>query len=133
MARTPSNKPNGRDTRLPAEKPRTPGTPISERESTPRPWSPPPAAAPAAPTKIAPQAAPKAAPAAAAPVVPSKAAPAASSRTSTAVATPGPAPTREEIAGRAKAIWRAGGCQGGRDERNWLEAERQLRSERGLS
>jgi hypothetical protein len=49
------------------------------------------------------------------------------------VATPGPAPTREEIAARAKTLWKAGGCQIGRDEQNWLEAERQLRSERGLA
>jgi len=41
-------------------------------------------------------------------------------------------PTREEIAERAKAIWKAGGCKPGRDEPNWFEAERQLRAERGL-
>jgi hypothetical protein len=41
-------------------------------------------------------------------------------------------PTREEIAERARAIWKAGGCKTGRDEQNWFEAERQLRAERNL-
>jgi len=44
----------------------------------------------------------------------------------------GPVPTPQEISGRAKAIWEASGRKPGRDERNWLEAERQLRKERGL-
>ena len=41
-------------------------------------------------------------------------------------------PTREEIAERAKTIWKTSGCKPGRDESNWFEAERQLRAERGL-
>jgi hypothetical protein len=45
---------------------------------------------------------------------------------------PGTVPTSEEISARAKAIWEAGGRKPGRDEQNWLEAERQLRKERGL-
>jgi hypothetical protein len=45
---------------------------------------------------------------------------------------PGPQPTRDEIAERAKALWKARGCTPGRDVENWLEAERQLRTERGL-
>lgn len=55
--------------------------------------------------------------------------------TATAVATAtkaGPVPTAQEIAARAKAIWEASGRKPGRDEQNWLEAERQLRKERGL-
>jgi hypothetical protein len=35
----------------------------------------------------------------------------------------------EQIAERAKAIWKASGCKPGRDRENWLEAERQLRKE----
>jgi hypothetical protein len=112
MARTPSNKPSGRDGRSPAEKSRTAATPIPEHEATPRPWS----APPAAPKHI-----------------PENASTASLVRTATAVATPRAAPTRDEIAARAEALWKAGGCQNGRDEQNWLEAERQLRSERGLS
>jgi cell division septation protein DedD len=42
-------------------------------------------------------------------------------------------PTQEEITARAKALWEASGRQPGRDKQNWLEAERQLRRERGLS
>ena len=58
---------------------------------------------------------------------------AAPARTATSVATaPGPQPTRDEIAERAKALWKARGCTPGRDVENWLEAERQLRTERGL-
>ena len=55
--------------------------------------------------------------------------------TATAVATApkaGPVPTSQEISARAKAIWEASGRKPGRDEQNWLEAERQLRKERGL-
>lgn len=36
------------------------------------------------------------------------------------------APTYEQISERAKAIWQQRGCRPGEDERNWLEAERQL-------
>lgn len=39
------------------------------------------------------------------------------------------APSREQIAERAKAIWQQKGCPCGQDEQNWLEAERQLRQE----
>jgi len=108
MAKTPTSKTNGRNASSPAEKPRTPVATVSEREAAPKPWSPPPAA-----QKAPPAAAP--------------------ARTAATVATPGRAPTREEIAERAKAIWKAGGCKSGRDEQNWLQAERQLRAERGLS
>jgi len=55
--------------------------------------------------------------------------------TATAVATApraGPVPTPHEISARAKAIWEASGRKPGRDDQNWLEAERQLRKERGL-
>jgi hypothetical protein len=44
----------------------------------------------------------------------------------------GPVPTQAEITERAKAVWEASGRKPGRDEQNWLEAERQLRKERGL-
>ncbi len=44
---------------------------------------------------------------------------------------PGPAagPTHEQIAERAKMIWQQRGCIPGEDERNWNEAETQLRAE----
>jgi SET domain-containing protein len=51
-----------------------------------------------------------------------------SSATATATASPPPL-THEKIAERAKAIWRAKGCQSGHDRENWLEAEAQLRKE----
>ena len=41
-------------------------------------------------------------------------------------------PTYEQVAERARAIWEARGCIPGQDERNWLEAEAQLRRELGL-
>ena len=41
------------------------------------------------------------------------------------------APTYEQIAERALAIWRAKGCPNGQDEQNWHEAETLLRNERG--
>jgi len=34
-----------------------------------------------------------------------------------------------QIEERAKAIWQASGCQPGRDEHNWYEAEAQLKAE----
>ncbi|MCL5280952.1 MAG: DUF2934 domain-containing protein [Planctomycetes bacterium] len=37
--------------------------------------------------------------------------------------------TYEQIAERAKALWRASGCLSGRDVQNWLEAEAQLKAE----
>jgi len=69
---------------------------------------------PAAAQKPAWSSPPKAAPA------PPKAAP---------PAAPCAGPTREQIAERAQAIWKAGGCKPGRDEQNWVEAERQLKAE----
>ena len=68
---------------------------------------------------------------------PKPAAPAASqpqavpaARTSTATAVRcGASPTPEQITERAKSIWMKSGCQPGRDQENWLEAERQLRQE----
>jgi hypothetical protein len=48
---------------------------------------------------------------------------------------PRPAPkavkiTHQQIAQRAHEIWVKRGCKPGEDERNWLEAEKQLRAER---
>jgi hypothetical protein len=40
--------------------------------------------------------------------------------------------TREQIGLRAHEIWVKNGCQHGQDEKNWLEAERQLKAEAGL-
>ncbi len=37
--------------------------------------------------------------------------------------------TYEQIAERAKIIWQHRGCKSGEDERNWHEAENQLRAE----
>jgi DUF2934 family protein len=37
-------------------------------------------------------------------------------------------PTPEEIAALAYEIWEKGGCKPGTDLRNWLEAEKQLRT-----
>jgi hypothetical protein len=39
-------------------------------------------------------------------------------------------PCYEEIAARAYDLWAASGCVEGRDQENWIEAERQLRAER---
>ena len=52
--------------------------------------------------------------------------------TAAAPAKPASPPTHAEIAERAKAVWKAHGCQAGRDRENWLEAEAQLRAERGI-
>lgn len=38
-------------------------------------------------------------------------------------------PTHDEIAGRAKEIWRQKGCPAGQDDANWFEAENQLKRE----
>jgi hypothetical protein len=38
-------------------------------------------------------------------------------------------PTREQIAERARAIWKASGCKPGCDVENWLQAEKELRAE----
>ncbi len=38
----------------------------------------------------------------------------------------------EQIAERAKLIWQNRGCKPGEDERNWKEAETQLRAELGI-
>jgi len=40
--------------------------------------------------------------------------------------------TREQIAQRAHEIWVKRGCKPGEDERNWLEAEKQLKAELGV-
>lgn len=45
---------------------------------------------------------------------------------------PAKAITHEQIAERAKAIWRSKGCKSGQDEQNWLEAEAQLKAEHRL-
>ena len=39
-------------------------------------------------------------------------------------------PSHEDIANRARALWQAKGCPAGKDEENWLEAEKQLRNGR---
>lgn len=38
-------------------------------------------------------------------------------------------PTHQQIADRAKEIWRKKGCPAGQDEMNWYEAEAQLKQE----
>ena len=40
--------------------------------------------------------------------------------------------THERIAERARIIWQNRGCRSGEDERNWNEAETQLRAESGI-
>ena len=40
--------------------------------------------------------------------------------------------TYEQIAERAKIIWQNRGCKSGEDERNWKEAETQLKAELGI-
>lgn len=40
--------------------------------------------------------------------------------------------THERIAERAWSIWQNRGCSPGEDERNWLEAESQLKNELGI-
>jgi len=40
--------------------------------------------------------------------------------------------THERIAERARQIWEQHGCPQGEDERNWREAERQLKKELGV-
>ena len=37
--------------------------------------------------------------------------------------------THERIAERARIIWQSSGCRSGEDERNWSEAEAQLKAE----
>ncbi len=37
--------------------------------------------------------------------------------------------THQQIAERASAIWKQKGCPAGQDEKNWLEAEAQLKKE----
>jgi hypothetical protein len=44
-----------------------------------------------------------------------------------------PAPTHEQIAERAKAIWQQRGSPVGQDERIWYEAEAQLKDESGIT
>jgi hypothetical protein len=41
--------------------------------------------------------------------------------------------THEQIAERAKAIWRDKGCPAGQDDANWREAEEQLKHECGIA
>lgn len=40
--------------------------------------------------------------------------------------------THEQIAERAKSIWLKRGCPNGQDEKNWQEAEKQLKQELGI-
>ena len=42
-------------------------------------------------------------------------------------------PSQEQIRERAKEIWQQRGCPSGEDERNWIEAENQLKQEFSLS
>jgi hypothetical protein len=41
-------------------------------------------------------------------------------------------PTHKQIEDRAREIWRKKGCPIGQDEKNWLEAEAQLKKEMGI-
>lgn len=68
----------------------------------------------------APKTAQKSAPVATAPAKPSSASP---------VRATDCQPTREQIAERARAIWKASGCKPGCDVENWLQAEKELRAE----
>lgn len=40
-------------------------------------------------------------------------------------------PTRDEIARRAYEIWQSTGCPHGRDQHNWLQAEKELAGMKG--
>jgi hypothetical protein len=40
--------------------------------------------------------------------------------------------TRQQIEERARKIWQQNGCPVGQDEKNWLEAEAQLKKELGI-
>jgi hypothetical protein len=42
------------------------------------------------------------------------------------------APTYEQIAERAKSLWYERGCQPNQDEKNWYDAENQLKQEHGI-
>lgn len=42
-------------------------------------------------------------------------------------------PTHEQIAERAKNIWQEHGCAVGQDEKNWFEAETQLKVDLGIN
>jgi hypothetical protein len=41
--------------------------------------------------------------------------------------------THEQIAERARSIWERNGCKSGEDDRNWVEAEKQLEVELGVN
>jgi hypothetical protein len=41
--------------------------------------------------------------------------------------------SHEQIASKAYSIWQSQGCPPGQDERNWFEAEAQLKTELGLA
>jgi len=43
-----------------------------------------------------------------------------------------PSLTHQQIAQRAREIWRQKGCPVGQDEKNWIEAEAQLKRELGI-
>ena len=45
---------------------------------------------------------------------------------------PATALTHEQITERARVIWQNSGCRPGEDERNWSEAEAQLKAELGI-
>jgi len=55
-----------------------------------------------------------------------------SSSSPAGASTRGGRPTYEQVAERARAIWQERGCIPGQDERNWLEAEAELRRELGF-
>ena len=40
--------------------------------------------------------------------------------------------SHEQVAERARAIWKEHGCPDGQDEQNWYEAEKQLKMELGV-
>jgi hypothetical protein len=41
--------------------------------------------------------------------------------------------TFEQIAERAKILWKERGCPSGQDDKNWYDAEKQLKKELGVS
>ena len=124
MSRNSSEKPSNGRSRQSSEKTRQSQPPASKNAARPIPSSAP--SGPAVSTVSQPAAAPVMTPPPAAPAARSSGATAAAL---VAVSSRKAAPSQEQIAARAKAIWMKSGCQSGRDAENWLEAERQLRQE----
>ena len=61
-----------------------------------------------------------------------KASPSASPKTTKVATAPAAGPTSEQIAQRAWSLWVKGGCMKGQDDKNWYEAEQQLKAEMGI-